>query len=146
MLNAIGKVFCKLGFVYFELYKLLIRGKKLFIIIAFILTEIILIYGTRVDFPARQRQMDRIYEEYGGDDWERFNGYVQNYENEISQAEAYIEDIKGASADDENAHNIFMEAESLNSDLNEKRKILSEYKYMQCQTEAMMKYMAAILI
>lgn len=125
-----GKVFCKLGFVYFELYKLLIRGKKLFIIIAFILAEIILIYGTRVDFPARQRQMDRIYEEYGGDDWERFNGYVQNYENEISQAEAYIEDIKGASADDENAHNIFMEAESLNSDLNEKRKILSEYKYI----------------
>ena len=125
-----GKVFCKLGFVYFELYKLLIRGKKLFIIIAFILAEIILIYGTRVDFPARQRQMDRIYEEYGGDDWERFNGYVQNYENEISQAEVYIEDIKGVSADDENAHNIFMEAESLNSDLNEKRKILSEYKHI----------------
>lgn len=125
-----GKVFCKLGFVYFELYKLLIRGKKLFIIIAFILAEIILIYGTRVDFPARQRQMDRIYEEYGGDDWERFNGYVQNYENEISQAEAYIEDIKGVSADDENAHNIFMEAERLNSDLNEKRKILSEYKHI----------------
>lgn len=117
-----GKVFCKLGFVYFELYKLLIRGKKLFIIIAFILAEIILIYGTRVDFPARQRQMDRIYEEYGGDDWERFNGYVQNYENEISQAEVYIEDIKGVSADDENAHNIFMEAESLNSDLNEKER------------------------
>ena len=109
-----GKVFCKLGFVYFE----------------FILAEIILIYGTRVDFPARQRQMDRIYEEYGGDDWERFNGYVQNYENEISQAEVYIEDIKGVSADDENAHNIFMEAESLNSDLNEKRKILSEYKHI----------------
>lgn len=125
-----GKVFCKLGFVYFELYKLLIRGKKLFIIIAFILAEIILIYGTRVDFPARQRQMDRIYEEYGGDDWECFNGYVQNYENEISQAEVYIEDIKGVSADDENAHNIFMEAESLNSDLNEKRKILSEYKHI----------------
>ena len=125
-----GKVFCKLGFVYFELYKLLIRGKKLFIIIAFILAEIILIYGTRVDFPARQRQMDRIYEEYGGDDWERFNGYVQNYENEISQAEVYIEDIKGVSADDENAHNIFMEAEILNSYLNEKRKILSEYKHI----------------
>lgn len=34
------------------------------------------------------------------------------------------------SADDENAHNIFMEAESLNSDLNEKRKILSEYKHI----------------
>lgn len=125
-----GKFCCKLGFVYFELYKLLIRGKKLFIIIAFILAEIILIYGTRVDFPARQRQMDRIYEEYGGGDWERFNGYVQNYENEISQAEAYIEDIKGVSADEENAHNIFMEAESLNSDLNEKRKILSEYKHI----------------
>lgn len=123
-----GKFSCKFGFVYFELYKMLIRGKKLLIVIAFILIEIVLIYGTKVDFPARQRQMDNVYEEYGGNDWDSFNKYIQDYENEINESETKIEIMKNTSVDDENAHNILMEAERLNSDINEKKKILNEYK------------------
>lgn len=130
-----GYLTSRCGLIGMELYKLLIRGRKILLVVTFVIAELILINVTKVEFPSRQVQMDKVYEEYGGADWERFITYVNDYEISIQDTEDEIANIKSSVSDKEEAHNILMDAEKLSAEAQEKRKVLEEYRAVIARME-----------
>ncbi len=88
----------KLSFCGKECYKVLITQKGI-VMIAFAIGVFLWIFGkTEVNFPNMQKEMDKIYLEYGGSNWERFDAYVEELERTsqelITKAEEIMEDVR----------------------------------------------------
>lgn len=122
----IGKLHSHCNFLSFELYKIFIRKKRLLFIIILIFVEVLLIKGTIVEFPERQRSMDDTYSQYGGEDWERFENYLKEYRNEMENRENEIARLQ-SQATEGNNREIINKIYKLSADVNEMQKILVEY-------------------
>ncbi len=127
----ISKILMHMHFSGIEIYKILFRKKRYVFIVATFLFEIILIYHTRIDFPQRQKQMDEIYMEYGGADWNQFNSYINELKEEADDMENRCEEVKNSFDDGEMRFLKMEEIASLEFSRNEIMKKLEEYEQIQ---------------
>ena len=110
----------QLSFCGKELYKVLITQKGI-VMIGFGIGVFLWIFGkTEVHFPSMQKEMDQIYSDYGGSDWDKFDTYVANLEREreelITKAEAIMDDVREGKVGGEKveeANNISKKAERI---------------------------------
>jgi hypothetical protein len=123
-----GKICTHCGFLGLELYKIYIRKKKILLIIVLMLVEMFLIRETRVTFPERQLLMDDTYNEYGGENWESFENYLDEYRNTIESRNNEIIELKTLINEQEEAQENIRKISRISSEVAEMEKILEEYE------------------
>jgi hypothetical protein len=123
-----GKICAHCGFLGLELYKIYIRKKKIFLIIILMSAEIILVSGTKVTFPERQLLMDNTYNEYGGENWQSFENYLDEYRNTIECRNNEIIELKSLINEQEEAQENIRKISQVSSEVAEMEKILEEYE------------------
>jgi hypothetical protein len=90
--------------------------------------EIILISGTNVTFPERQLLMDNTYNEYGGENWESFENYLEEYQNTIECKNNEIVELNSLINGQEEAQENIRKISRISSEVAEMEKILEEYE------------------
>lgn len=121
------------GFLGFELHKIFIRKKKFFILIILFIIEFYLIKETEVHFPQRQITTDEIYMQYGGESWDNFSSYLEEYRKEILNKKNKVYQLQNDENNNENFQMNIREISKVSSEINEMEKILEEYESIEAR-------------
>ncbi|SDM89684.1 hypothetical protein [Lachnospira pectinoschiza] len=119
-----GKVFSKLGFTGLELYKIFFRNKKIVWVILAIIGELFLINMTQVNFPERQKKLDNIYSQYGGENLELFNSFLENFQQENGELIKQLEEIE---VNTDNYEETLSKSMQLEAKTKENEKLMQEF-------------------
>lgn len=114
----------RLSFTGLELFKIFFRKKKIFFVILLAVLEVFLINATIVRFPERQKQMDQVYALYGGEDWGKFDAYLDKFRNEINNKENELEILEDKYQGDEQ---MLGKISRLTAEIGEMTKMIEEY-------------------
>ena len=119
-----GKILSKLNFTGLEIYKILFRNKKIVFVILILIGEIVLIHMTQVNFPDRQKKLDNIYSQYGGENLELFNSFLDSFQQENGELVKQLEEIE---VNTDNYEETLSKSMQLEAKINENEKLMKEF-------------------